>query len=64
MRGLAECLRPAAGLKRNKRFQRLCCVFPGGEDVSPSLYYDPQEWHGVEAEKTTAPSATFPISCS
>ena len=26
-------------------------VFPGGEDVSPSLYYDPQEWHGVEAEK-------------
>lgn len=26
-------------------------VFPGGEDVSPTLYYDPQEWHGVEAEK-------------
>ena len=26
-------------------------VFPGGEDVSPSLYYDPQEWHGIEAEK-------------
>lgn len=26
-------------------------VFPGGEDVSPSLYYDPQEWHGVEAER-------------
>ena len=26
-------------------------VFPGGEDVSPSLYYDPQEWHGVETEK-------------
>ncbi len=26
-------------------------VFPGGEDVSPTLYYDPQEWHGIEAEK-------------
>ena len=26
-------------------------VFPGGEDISPSLYYDPQEWHGVEAER-------------
>ena len=26
-------------------------VFPGGEDVSPSLYYDPQKWHGIEAEK-------------
>ena len=26
-------------------------VFPGGEDVSPTLYYAPQEWHGIEAEK-------------
>jgi len=26
-------------------------IFPGGEDVSPSLYYDPQEWHGIEEEK-------------
>jgi len=26
-------------------------VFPGGQDVSPSLYYDPQEWHGIEEEK-------------
>lgn len=26
-------------------------VFPGGEDISPSLYYDPQEWHGVESER-------------
>lgn len=26
-------------------------VFPGGEDISPSLYYDPQQWHGIEAEK-------------
>lgn len=25
-------------------------VFPGGTDVSPSLYYDPQPWHGIEAE--------------
>ena len=26
-------------------------VFPGGEDVSPSLYYDPQDWHGIEEER-------------
>ena len=26
-------------------------VFPGGEDISPSLYYDPQEWHGIESER-------------
>lgn len=26
-------------------------IFAGGEDVSPSLYYHPQEWHGIEAER-------------
>lgn len=26
-------------------------IFTGGEDVSPSLYAKPQEWHGIEAER-------------
>ncbi len=26
-------------------------LFTGGEDISPSLYYQPQAWHGVESEK-------------
>ena len=26
-------------------------VFTGGEDISPSLYKDPQEWHGIEEDK-------------
>ena len=25
-------------------------VFTGGEDISPSLYYTPQPWHGIKAE--------------
>ena len=25
-------------------------LFTGGEDVSPTLYYTPEEWHGIEAE--------------
>lgn len=27
-----------------------CVVFPGGVDLSPSLYYEEQEWHGVESD--------------
>ena len=27
-----------------------CVVFPGGVDLSPTLYYDEQEWHGVESD--------------
>ena len=26
-------------------------IFPGGEDVCPSLYREPQEWHGIEEER-------------
>ena len=26
-------------------------VFTGGEDISPSLYRKPEEWHGIEAER-------------
>jgi gamma-glutamyl-gamma-aminobutyrate hydrolase PuuD len=26
-------------------------VFTGGEDISPTLYKIPEEWHGIEAEK-------------
>ncbi len=25
-------------------------LFTGGEDISPTLYYAPEEWHGIEAE--------------
>ncbi len=25
-------------------------IFSGGEDISPSLYYSPQEWHGILEE--------------
>jgi len=25
-------------------------LFTGGEDISPALYYAPEEWHGIEAE--------------
>ena len=25
-------------------------LFTGGEDISPTLYYDPQPWHGIPAE--------------
>ncbi len=26
-------------------------IFTGGEDISPSLYYQPERWHGIEEEK-------------
>ena len=26
-------------------------IFTGGADISPSLYYTPEEWHGIESEK-------------
>ena len=26
-------------------------IFTGGSDVSPSLFYEPEEWHGIEAER-------------
>ena len=26
-------------------------IFTGGEDVSPALYYTPEEWHGIEEER-------------
>lgn len=26
-------------------------LFTGGEDISPTLYYTPEEWHGIEEEK-------------
>ena len=26
-------------------------VFTGGEDISPTLFRNPEEWHGIEAEK-------------
>ncbi|MBQ7488865.1 MAG: gamma-glutamyl-gamma-aminobutyrate hydrolase family protein [Clostridia bacterium] len=25
-------------------------LFTGGEDISPTLYYTPEQWHGIEAE--------------
>ena len=25
-------------------------IFTGGEDISPTLYYSPEDWHGIEAE--------------
>ena len=25
-----------------------CIVFPGGSDISPTLYYKEQDWHGIE----------------
>ena len=28
-----------------------CVLFTGGEDISPSLYYHPEEWHGIEEER-------------
>ena len=26
-------------------------LFTGGEDISPTLYYEPEEWHGIEEER-------------
>lgn len=26
-------------------------IFTGGEDISPTLYKEPQDWHGIEEEK-------------
>ena len=26
-------------------------IFPGGSDISPTLYYEAQPWHGIEAER-------------
>ncbi len=26
-------------------------LFPGGEDISPSLLYEPEPWHGIEEER-------------
>ena len=26
-------------------------IFPGGSDISPTLYYEEQPWHGIEAER-------------
>ena len=26
-------------------------IFPGGEDISPSLYFKQEDWHGIESEK-------------
>ena len=26
-------------------------IFTGGADVSPTLYYTPEDWHGIEAER-------------
>jgi putative glutamine amidotransferase len=25
-----------------------CVIFPGGSDICPTLYYDEQQWHGIE----------------
>lgn len=25
-----------------------CVIFPGGSDISPTLYYDEQKWHGIK----------------
>jgi putative glutamine amidotransferase len=27
-----------------------CIVFPGGSDICPTLYYNEQEWHGIEED--------------
>lgn len=27
-----------------------CIIFPGGEDISPTLFYDEQDWHGLETD--------------
>lgn len=27
-----------------------CVVFPGGVDISPTLYYVEQDWHGIESD--------------
>lgn len=27
-----------------------CIIFPGGKDISPTLYYHEQPWHGIEEE--------------
>ncbi|MBR4908336.1 MAG: gamma-glutamyl-gamma-aminobutyrate hydrolase family protein [Acidaminococcaceae bacterium] len=27
-----------------------CIIFPGGWDISPTLYYDRQAWHGIEED--------------
>lgn len=27
-----------------------CVLFPGGSDISPTLYYDEAGWHGIEAD--------------
>lgn len=27
-----------------------CIIFPGGWDISPTLYYDEQPWHGIEED--------------
>ncbi len=27
-----------------------CVIFPGGWDISPTLYYDEEEWHGIESD--------------
>lgn len=28
-----------------------CIIFSGGSDISPTLFYEEQEWHGIEADK-------------
>jgi putative glutamine amidotransferase len=27
-----------------------CIIFPGGKDISPTLYYHEQSWHGIEED--------------
>ena len=27
-----------------------CIIFPGGKDISPTLFYEEQPWHGIEEE--------------
>ncbi len=27
-----------------------CVIFPGGSDICPTLYSEPQPWHGIESE--------------
>jgi len=27
-----------------------CVIFPGGKDISPTLYYNEQGWHGIEGD--------------
>lgn len=27
-----------------------CVIFPGGSDICPTLYYDEQDWHGIEED--------------